>query len=160
MLFLAMVVIANPLTSLNRGAKLASETDLYFCATFRTEQSKAFNLRLEERFKAEGYSCFLAQRDSDQRGDRKRTFLEDVAGIDHARVVVAMGAYLQSANWGFELGYCYAKRKPVVALTSADRPLDLMTAGSVEEIVIAQDIEDIDSYFEDLLSRVKRKLKL
>jgi nucleoside 2-deoxyribosyltransferase len=137
---------------------LAKNTDLYFCATFRTEQSKKFNLRLEERFKAQGYSCFLAQRDSDQSGNRKRTFLEDVGGIDGARCVVALGAYLQSANWGFELGYCYAKNKPVVALTSADRPLDLMTEGSVEDIIVVSDFENIDTYFEDLLARVKLKL--
>lgn len=130
---------------------MAIDTDLYFCATFRTEQSKALNLQLEARFKAEGYSCFLPQRDSDQSGDRKRTFLEDVAGIDRSRMVVAIGAYLQSANWGFELGYCYAKKKPVVVLTSADCPLDLMTEGSVQNMVIAQDIEDVDSYYAELI---------
>ena len=135
-----------------------NETDLYFCATFRTDESKSFNLRLEQRFKAEGYSCFLAQRDSDQKGDRKRTFREDVAGIDRARCVVAIGAFLQSANWGFELGYCYARKKPVVVLAAFNRPLDLMTEGSVEDILVSRNIEDIDSYFEDLLRRVRRKL--
>lgn len=135
------------------------KTDLYFCATFRTEQSKALNLRLEERFKVHGYSCFLAQRDSDQNGDRKRTFREDVAGIDSARCVVAIGAYLQSANWGFELGYAYALKKPVVVLTSADRPLDLMTEGSVERLVVASDINEIDGYFGELLAHVQTCLR-
>jgi len=133
-------------------------TDLYFCGTFRTDWSRQFNFELEKRFTSKGLSCFLPQRDSDQSGDKKLTFEEDVAGIDGADCVVAIGAVMQSANWGFEVGYCYGKKKPVVALTDKENPLDLMTDGAIEHILVVENIDEIDSYFDDLFSIVAQNL--
>ena len=134
------------------------KTHLYFCGTFRTASSKAFNLDLEKRFKAEGLTCFLPQLHSDQSGDRSRTFKEDIAGIDGAECVVAIGRELQSANWGFEVGYCYAKGIPIIGLTDKDHPFDLMTSGAIKDFIVREDLEPIDDYFMDLLKLVKKFL--
>ena len=134
-------------------------THLYFCATFRNDWSRAFNLRLAERFEASGVRCYLPQVHSDQSGDRKRTYTEDVAGIDGAEGILAIGTRLQSANWGFEIGYAHSKGLPIVAITDEKSPFDLMTSGALSHALVLPQLDDIDVYWEELFSQVKKFLQ-
>ncbi len=63
--------------------------DIFITGTFRNDWNKEFNLRLADILESKGWQIFLPQRDSEQLGNRKETFLQDVAGIDQCKMIVA-----------------------------------------------------------------------
>lgn len=131
--------------------------DIFITGTFRNEWNKEFNLRLAEMFEAQGLTVFLPQRDSEQIGNRKETFLQDVAGIDQCKMIVAIGSKTQTANWGFEIGYAYQK-KPIIVITDQEHPVELMPEGAVNKIITVENLDAIDEYFEELIENVKKYL--
>ncbi len=131
--------------------------DIFITGTFRNEWNRAFNVRLTEMFEAQGLVVFLPQRDSEQLGNRKETFLQDVAGIDQCKMIVAVGSRTQTANWGFEIGYAYQK-KPVIVITDQEHPVELMPEGAVNKIIVVKDLDAIDEYFGELVENVKKYL--
>ena len=131
--------------------------DIFITGTFRNDWNRAFNARLTEMFEAQGLVIFLPQRDSEQLGNRKETFLQDVAGIDQCKMIVAVGSRTQTANWGFEIGYAYQK-KPVIVITDQEHPVELMPEGAVNKIIVVKDLDAIDEYFEELIENVKKYL--
>ncbi len=131
--------------------------DIFITGTFRNDWNRAFNARLTEMFEAQGLVVFLPQRDSEQLGNRKETFLQDVAGIDQCKMIVAVGSRTQTANWGFEIGYAYQK-KPVIVITDQEHPVELMPEGAVNKIITVENLDAIDEYFEELIENVKKYL--
>lgn len=131
--------------------------DVFITGTWRKEWNKDFNLKLEEALATEGFSCFLPQRDSNQTGTKEEIFLDDIAGINNAKLLLAVGANnAQSSNWGMEIGYAYASQKPVVILTDRDSPPDLMTTGAANEVMTPGDISDIQSYIKNLSALIQQ----
>lgn len=131
--------------------------DIFLTATWRKEWNKEFNPKLEQTLLEKGITCYLPQRDTDQSGTRQNIFLEDIAGIDQANVVVAMGANnAQSSNWGLEIGYAYATQKPVIILTDEQSPPDLMPEGAAAHILVPSDMNDISSYIDELVAVIKQ----
>lgn len=128
---------------------------LFITGTFRNDWNKEFNLRLAEALEKKGLTLFLPQRDAEQLGNRKQTFQHDVAGVDNAQMIVAIGTRTQTANWGFELGYAYKTGKPIVVITDREHPVELMCEGAAAEIIIPDDIDNIESYIEDILTKIK-----
>ena len=133
--------------------------DIFITGTFRNEWNKNFNLQLASTLESKGFKVFLPQRDSEQTGNRKRTFLQDVEGIDKCKMIVAVGSRTQTANRGFEIGYAFKSNKSVVIITDVDHPVELMPEGASTKIIIAENLDDIPAYIEDLLIFVKQSLK-
>lgn len=132
-------------------------TDIFITGTWRKKWNADYNPKLEAALVAEGISCFLPQRDSNQAGERKEIFLNDIAGIENAKLLLAIGANnAQSSNWGVELGYAYATKKPVIILTDKNSPPDLMTAGTATEIIVPENIDDIQAYIQDLATLIRK----
>jgi len=129
--------------------------DIFITGTFRNEWNKEFNLRLADILESKGWQVFLPQRDSEQLGNRKETFLQDVAGIDQCKMIVAVGSKTQTANWGFEIGYAYNCKKPVVIITDSEHPVELMPEGAASQVIIVENLDDLDSYAENLLNKLK-----
>ncbi|MBP7992819.1 MAG: nucleoside 2-deoxyribosyltransferase [Candidatus Magasanikbacteria bacterium] len=128
--------------------------DIFITGTFRNDWNRAFNARLAEMFEAQGLTVFLPQRDSEQLGNRKETFLQDVAGIDQCKMIVAIGSRTQTANWGFEIGYAYQK-KPVIVITDQEHPVELMPEGAAAKIIVVENLDATQEYIEELVSSIK-----
>lgn len=131
-------------------------TDLYICSTFRNDWNRSFNLALEAEMITVGFRCYLPQRDSEQLGNRKATFLADKGGIDAAKLIIAVGSQTQTANWGFEVGYAFALKKPVIILTDKEHPAELMPEGAVDKILVVDNLDDFSSYAPELAEEVRR----
>jgi len=132
--------------------------DIFITGTFRNDWNKEFNLKLVNALEGHGFQIFAPQRDAEQKGDRKETFLNDVAGIDSCKMIVAIGSKTQTANWGFEIGYAYANKKPVIILTDAEHPAELMTEGAASNVLIVENLDNIEQYIDNLISLVKENL--
>jgi len=131
-------------------------TDVFITGTWRKEWNKDFNPKLEAALVSKGISCFLPKRDSNQTGSRKEIFFADIAGIEHSKLLLAIGANnAQSSNWGLEIGFAYAKGMPVVILTDANSPPDLMPEGAAREIFTPDNIDGIESYINDLATVIR-----
>lgn len=128
---------------------------VFITGTFRNDWNKAFNLKLAEALETKGISLFLPQRDAEQLGNRKETFLQDVKGVDNAQMIVAIGTRTQTANWGFEIGYAYKNGKPVIVITDSEHPVELMCEGAATKILTPDNIDDIDSYVDGLAADIK-----
>lgn len=129
--------------------------DIFITGTFRNDWNRAFNEKLCGFFEAKGFSVFMPQRDSEQLGNRKETFLQDVAGVDQCKMIVAIGSKTQTANWGFEIGYAYKNEKPVVILTDTEHPVELMPEGAAKSVIIVENLDDFDTYIKKLMSVIQ-----
>lgn len=132
--------------------------DVFITATFRNEWNRSFNVKLCAALEQRGLTVFLPQRDSSQSNDRNKTFVDDVAGLRSAASVVAIGTRTQTSNWGFEIGVAFAMNKPVIILTDKDHLPDLMPSGAMSKLIVPGDIDQIDSYIEELVSEIRRYL--
>ncbi len=132
--------------------------DIFISATFRTNWSKNFNLKLEQALSNKGYTCYLPQRDSEQLGNKKQTFLENIKGVKNSKLILALGVELQSANWGLELGYAYAKQKPIIILVKKDQFIELMPEGAANHIIQTENIDNLVEYLPQLLTKIEELL--
>jgi nucleoside 2-deoxyribosyltransferase len=132
--------------------------DIFITSTFRNDWNRRFNFALEQALVQEGFTCFLPQRDSDQSGDRKRTYAEDVAGLEMSKLIVAIGIKTQTANWGFEIGYATQAKKPVIVITDSQHPVELMCEGAASEVLVVENADDISSYVNHLAGLVRQWL--
>ncbi len=130
-------------------------TDIFLTGTFRNPWSKDFNLKLATMLEENGLKVFLPQRDSEQLGDRKKTFEQDVKGLEPASMLVAVGAKMQSANWGFEIGYAFKSGKPVIILIGPEDRVELMPEGASQKVIKVSDLENLDSFKAELLETIK-----
>jgi hypothetical protein len=129
--------------------------DIFITGTFRDEWSRRYNERLERALCLRGFSCYLPQRDSEQEGKPERTFAQDLVGVQGARVLLAVGARAQTANWGFEIGYAYRCATPVIIISTTDRAVELLPAHAALRIIVPADIDDIESYADDLAATLR-----
>lgn len=129
-------------------------TDIYLTSTFRNEWNRDFNLKLVEALEERGYSVYVPQRDTEQKGDRKNIFDQDIKGIDNAKMIIAIGAKTQTANWGFEIGHAFKSGKTVVILTDKEHPAELMTEGAAGKVIIVDNLDKIESYSEALYAAI------
>ncbi|HWP61771.1 MAG TPA: nucleoside 2-deoxyribosyltransferase [Candidatus Paceibacterota bacterium] len=134
--------------------------DIFITSTFRNEWNKSFNVKMGELLEAAGYTVFLPQRDSEQMGNRKETFLQDVAGVDSCKLIVAIGSKTQTANWGFEIGYAFKSGKPVIILTDREHPTELMPEGAATHVMNVDDLDDTSAYLDSLIAEIKRASSL
>ncbi|MEN9327706.1 MAG: hypothetical protein RI947_514 [Candidatus Parcubacteria bacterium] len=132
---------------------------LFITGTFRNDWNKAYNLRLAEALEKKGLTLFLPQRDAEQLGNRKETFLQDVKGVDNAQILVAIGTKTQTANWGFEIGYAYKSGKPVIVITDNEHAVELMCEGAAAKVIIPENIDEIEKYIDDLVTAIHSLLK-
>lgn len=132
--------------------------DIFITSTFRNDWNRVFNAKIEGFLVQSGFSCFLPQRDSYQGEDKKRIFNDDIAGLESSKMVLAIAAKTQTANWGFEIGYARALKKPVVILTDKEHPVELMPSGGASEIVTVDNLDEMKEYGDRLVHVISRRL--
>lgn len=132
--------------------------DVFITGTFRNDWNKTFNTKVAELLEKNNLKCYLPQKDTDQSGNRKRTFQENVSGVSQSKMLMAIGTKTQTANWGFEIGQAFSLKKNIIILTDHDHPVALMTEGAATNIITVKDLDDMDSYAPELLSLIKSNL--
>jgi nucleoside 2-deoxyribosyltransferase len=86
---------------------------LYFAGPLFTTAERAWNVEMTEGLRAAGHEIFLPQ--EQEVGDAAAIFATDVAGIDWSEGLVAiMDGPDADAGTAWEVGYAFAKKKPIV----------------------------------------------
>ncbi|RLG69635.1 MAG: nucleoside 2-deoxyribosyltransferase [Methanobacteriota archaeon] len=107
---------------------------VFLAAPFFCEAEREFNRRLASILRGNGFEVWMAQEQffvsSGSDEEKKRVFDMDLSALDGCHVVVAVldGECLDSGTV-FELGYAYARGKPIIGIKT-----DYRTFSPVEEV--------------------------
>ncbi len=103
---------------------------VYLAAPLFSEAELDFNRMLRDEIKSSGFNVFLPQEDSNNvkdRDDRQSIiFSKNEAAIDKSDIIVAVidGADVDSGT-AWEIGYAYARGKPLLGLRTDFRTLGI-----------------------------------
>ena len=128
-----------------------------------SQAEREFNLKVDEHLRKHGFDTFLPQRDAGKLDELlvkeghqayRTVSEEDLKGLEQADVVVAIldGPDVDSGT-AFEVGYAYAKGKPVIGLKT-----DMRVFARHEELnnMIAQGIKTLVGNFDEVVAELKK----
>jgi nucleoside 2-deoxyribosyltransferase len=130
--------------------------NIYLTSTFTNPWNVEFNPKIGKALEDRGIICYLPHRDTDQKSGGGGIFTSDIQGIENSSIIVAV-ALNESPNWGAELGYAYAMKKPILALTDKTHAIPLICNGMVTKVLQVENLDLIEDYA-DLLSEEIKKL--
>ncbi len=124
---------------------------VYLAAPLFAEAELDFNRKLRGRIKSSGFNVFLPQEDSNNIRDKKNRqriiFDKNLKAIDNSDLLVAVvdGTDVDSGT-AWEIGYAYARGKPVFGLRTDFRTLGI--EGTVNlmierSVVLCSNIEEL-----------------
>lgn len=135
---------------------------IFIAGPLFSQAEREFNLKVEEHLRKHGYETFLPQRDvgkldellaKEGREAYRTIFKRDLEGLEKADVVVAIldGPDVDSGT-AFEIGYAFARGKPVVGLKT-----DMRWFAREEELnnMIAQGIKALARDLDELVLRLE-----
>ncbi len=99
---------------------------VFLAAPIFSTAERKFNSKLAEELRKRGYEVFLAQElpllSSESEEDKKKIFSMDIKGLEGSDVVVAVldGIDVDSGV-AFELGYAFARGKPIIGVKTDHR---------------------------------------
>jgi len=140
---------------------LSNKKIIYLAGPLFTHAELEYNRKLKEMLLNNGFSVFLPQEDAeDAAQDRERQnqeciFRKCVEGVDTSDLVVAIldGVDVDSGT-AWEIGYAYAKGKPVIGLRTDFRALSDGVVNLMVEMAIDSLARD-----EDELLKVTEKFR-
>ncbi len=103
---------------------------VYLAAPLFSEAERDFNSKLRDKIKSAGFKVFLPQEDSNNIKDEKNRqeiiFNKNVAAIERSDIIAAVidGTDVDSGT-AWEIGYAFAKGKPVIGLRTDFRTLGI-----------------------------------
>ncbi len=103
---------------------------VYLAAPLFSEAECDFNRKLRDELKTAGFIVFLPQEDSNNVKDmldrQKIIFNKNLKGIENSDIIVAVidGADIDSGT-AWEIGFAFAKAKPVIGLRTDFRTLGI-----------------------------------
>lgn len=102
---------------------------VYLAAPLFSEAERDFNRKLRDEIMSAGFKAFLPQEDSNNaRGGNRQEiiFNKNMAAIESSDIIVAVvdGADADSGT-AWEIGYAFAKGKPVIGLRTDFRTLGI-----------------------------------
>jgi nucleoside 2-deoxyribosyltransferase len=128
-----------------------------------SQAEREFNIKVDEYLRKHGFETFLPQRDVGKldellakEGKRAyRTIFErDLKGLDQADAVVAIldGPDVDSGT-AFEVGYAFAKGKPVIGLKT-----DMRVFARDEEVnnMLAQGVRALVGNLDEVISKLRK----
>jgi nucleoside 2-deoxyribosyltransferase len=107
---------------------------VFLAAPLFCESERKFNSLVAERFRVSGFEVWLAQEfglfEHGTLNEKRKVFTQDLLALENCDVVVALldGVDVDTGV-GFELGYAYALKKPLVGLKT-----DYRTFSKTEEV--------------------------
>lgn len=132
-------------------------TDLYLISTFREQWNRDFNHKIEYFLESKGLQGYFAHRDTDQTATRDIIFSQDVSGISQSKICLAISKN-ESPNWGAEIGIAHGKNIPVIVLKEKKHEIPLICNGLVSSIFDVNDLDQIESYIDDLVLFIKGEI--
>ena len=129
---------------------------LYLCSTLKADWNREFNLQLGAKLERAGIGCYLPQRDTRQTASAEEIWTQNTSAIRSSKLLLAVAKNV-SLNWGVEVGLAYGLAIPVIALTDNPSEIPLMAAPMVE-LFRAERLDDLDNYFERLMTSLRRRL--
>ncbi len=95
---------------------------IYLAAPLFTKAERDFNTALVVLVREAGYEIFFPQDDSPQDDLPDKVFKADLNGLNQAKIVVAVcdGTPVDDGT-AWEIGYAYARGKPVIGLRTDSR---------------------------------------
>jgi hypothetical protein len=129
--------------------------NLFITSTLHSDWNVLFNPKLCEALETRGIACHLPQRDTNQEGSFDEKFQQNINGIKNSEKLLCI-AENESVNWGGEVGFAYGIGKTIIALKTKGHDIPLMLRYMVNEVVEADDLNDIEAYIDELIQRVKK----
>ena len=128
--------------------------DLFITSTLHADWNVSFNPKLCEALEKRGINCHLPQRDTNQHGTKEDIFLQNINGIKNSKKVLGV-ALNESVNWGGEIGFAFGINKKIIALKTKNHEIPLMLRYMVSDYLEVDDIDDIESYIDQLIEKIK-----
>ncbi len=128
---------------------------VYIDSTLHHDWNTKFNPELCKHLEAKGIQSYLPQRNTHQGGKPEDIFQQNVSAIRDADALLAVASN-ESPNWGVEVGYAFGLKKHLVALAAKEHPVPLMAKSMFNEIVEVEDLDDISSYVDKLVSALNK----
>ncbi len=127
---------------------------IYLAGPLFTHAELEYNLKIKDLLVKKEFSVFLPQEDAEDTTDerenqnQKLIFKKCVEGVDSSDIVVAVldGVDVDSGT-AWEIGYAYAKDKPVVGLRTDFRSLSNGIVNLMIEMAIVALARDEDELF-------------
>lgn len=132
--------------------------DIYLTSTFTNPWNVEFNFKIGDALEGKGVSCYLAHRDTNQKGPDPEKFSQDIEGIRNSSMILAI-ALNESPNWGAELGYAYSIKKPILALTDNTHKIPLICNGMVTDTLRVESLDSIDEYIDSIVEKIREMIK-
>jgi len=136
---------------------------IFIAGPLFSQAEREFNLKVDGELRKHGFKTFLPQRDVGKlddlltkEGERayRMIFKRDLKGLDQADAVVAIldGPDVDSGT-AFEVGYAFAKGKPVIGLKT-----DMRVFAKDEELnnMLAQGIRALARNLDEVVSELKK----
>lgn len=102
---------------------------VYLAAPLFSEAERDFNRKLSNAIKSIGFKVFLPQEDSNNvkgRDRQKVIFGKNIEAMDNADIIVAVVESTDiDSGTAWEIGYAFAKDKPILALRTDFRTLGM-----------------------------------
>lgn len=135
------------------GKKMKNKKKIYLASPLFTHAELEYNCKLRDMLLKKGFSVFLPQEDAEdaaserERQNQECIFQKCVEGVDSSDIVVAAldGVDVDSGT-AWEIGYAYAKGKPVIGLRTDFRTLSEGVVNLMIEMAIvalARDEEEL-----------------
>ena len=110
---------------------MSATKTIYLAAPLFSDAEREFNCKLRDQITKRGFSVFLPQEDSndttEMRHEEKQNYIfnENLKAIDNSDIIVAIldGGSDVDSGTAWELGYAFARKKPVLALKTDFRTL-------------------------------------
>jgi nucleoside 2-deoxyribosyltransferase len=128
-----------------------------------SQAEREFNVRVEEELRKHGFETFLPQRDVGRLDELlakegelayRTIFNQDLKGLEQADAVVAIldGPDADSGT-AFEVGYAFARGKPVIGLKT-----DMRVFARAEEVnnMLAQGVKALAKNLDEVVSALKK----
>lgn len=148
----------------NRGLRSSGDgLRVFIAGPLFSQAEREFNLKVDEYLRRRGFETFLPQRDVGKldellrrKGKRayREIFEQDLEGIERADVVAAIldGPDVDSGT-AFEVGYAFARGKPVLGLKT-----DMRVFAKGEELnnMLAQAVRALARSLEELVEELRK----
>src|SRR3989344_544048 len=120
-------------------------TNIYLSSTLKNDWNLEFNQKITENLEKSGLTVYLPQRDTNQQGDLDVIFKEDIKGMENARTLLVVAKNASENSW-LEVGWGYAKGKPIMILADEADFIPAFAEKMATEIIKVKNLENIEKY--------------
>jgi len=129
--------------------------NIYIDSTLHSDWNLNFNPKLCAKLELRGIQCHLPQRDTEQNNGCETKFLQNIKGIKNSEKLLCV-AQNESVNWGGEVWFAFGINKKIIALKNKNHEIPLMLRYMISDVVEADNLDDIETYIDELVEKIKK----